>query len=208
VIAIDFSKPLPDRFFSRGRAVLMGTLVGVAVLAGLLAYGWVHRRVTEPVEAPICYGPDRAKTHTAGNDPLPLRGARERDGFQPYQRKDQLYVDRMKTAEAICTPARCNGEALKAYRSAVFWYLATRLQVTQELDERYGDAGLRVAHEIHDTPADREIEAGLRARYQAGVFRINDFRPGRDGNREAIAILVLKNGAALRPCRKGEIPPG
>jgi hypothetical protein len=37
----------------------------------------------------------------------------------------------------------------------------------------------------------------LRQRYRAKVFRINDFRQDRD----AIAILVLKGGEALRPCR-------
>jgi hypothetical protein len=198
VMAIDFSKPLPDHFFTRGRAVIMGLAVGVTVAAGLLGYGWVHRRVTEPAQPPDCYWP-RLANYTPGNDSLPLRGARERDGFVPHQR-DQRGVEDIKQAEAVCKPEGCTGEAWKAYRSALFWYLAERQRRTRQLDERYGDAGLRLAGEIYDTAADRQVELGLRVRYRAGVFRINDFRPGRDGNREAIAILVLKGGAALRPC--------
>jgi len=62
-----------------------------------------------------------------------------------------------------------------------------------------------VARQNYDTSADRQIEEGLRARYRAGVFRINDFQPNRTGNREAIAILVLKDAAALRPCRKNDV---
>jgi hypothetical protein len=39
-------------------------------------------------------------------------------------------------------------------------------------------------------------QQGLKERYAAGVFRINDFRQ----NREAVAILSLSSAEALRPC--------
>jgi len=44
------------------------------------------------------------------------------------------------------------------------------------------------------------VEQGLRERYAAGVFRINDFR----SHRAAFAMIVLKGGDALRPCRVDE----
>lgn len=188
---------------SRTGAVAMGVIVATTLVTGTLAYGWAFRSLTEPTRAPACYWPDMAD-YTPVNDTIPLRGARERDGFSPDQRRDAPYVERVRQAATACTPAACGGEALKAYRSALFWYLSTRLQDMRRLDRRYGDFGLRRARETYDTPADREIEDGLRARYRAGVFRINDFKPNRDGNREAIAILVLKGGAALRPCTKAD----
>jgi hypothetical protein len=200
---IDFTRAIPDRFLSRTGAVVMGLIVGTTLLTGMLAYGWLFRRLTEPTQAPACYWPDVAD-YTPRNDTMPLRGAKERDGFSPDQRRDAPYVDQLKQAETVCTPASCGGEALKTYRSALYWYLSTRLRDTRRLDSRYGDPGLRRARENYDTPADRQIEEALRVRYRAGVFRINDFRPNRDGNREAIAILVLKGGAALRPCRKAD----
>ena len=184
----------------------MGVAVGVTLLVGMLAYSWVFRRVTEPSQAPACFGVDMAN-YVPGRDPLPLRGARERDGFNPYNRGVGHYADELQRAETNCTPTSCRSDALKAYRSALFWYLSTRLQEMRDLDRRYGEAGLRVARQNYDTPTDRQIEEGLRARYRAGVFRINDVQPNRTGNREAIAILVLKDAASLRPCRKTDVAP-
>jgi len=106
-------------------------------------------------------------------------------------------LDRMTLAQRVCTPSACGREEWQAYRSALFWYLASRLQHTTRLDRDYGDPGLARSREIYSTALDRQIEDGLRERYRAKVFRINDFRQDRD----AVAILVLKRGEALRPCR-------
>jgi hypothetical protein len=76
-----------------------------------------------------------------------------------------------------------------------------RMQHTRQLDREYGQLGLRRAADIYSEPVDARIENGLRERYRAGMFRINDFRQ----NKDAIAILVLKGGAALRPCRRADI---
>lgn len=48
------------------------------------------------------------------------------------------------------------------------------------------------------TALDRQIEEGLRARYRAKLFRLNDFTQDHD----AMTILVLGGGDAFRPCRK------
>jgi hypothetical protein len=64
----------------------------------------------------------------------------------------------------------------------------------------YGNDGLIRARELYGEPLDMKVEHGLRERYAAGIFRINDFHQ----NREAVAILLLKGADALRPCGKGE----
>ena len=51
------------------------------------------------------------------------------------------------------------------------------------------------------TPDDQAIEKGLRERYRAKLFRINDSRQ----NREVKSILIFKGGEAMRPCRKADV---
>jgi hypothetical protein len=82
----------------------------------------------------------------------------------------------------------------------MFWYLSPRLQHTSQLYRSYGDDGLARARMIYRDPLDVKVVDGLRERYTAGVFRLNDFRQ----NHAAVAILVLKGSEALRPCGKGE----
>jgi hypothetical protein len=59
-----------------------------------------------------------------------------------------------------------------------------------DVDDVYPASALSSLHAI-----------AMSERYRAGIFRINDFRQ----NRDAIAILVRKGGAALRPCRRADI---
>ena len=115
-------------------------------------------------------------------------------------RHDLAYHDRLKQAEETCKPGACDRAAWEPYRSALFWYLSARLQHTRKLDMAYGRQGLRRAQDIYSTPDDARFEKGLRDRYRAGVFRLNDLRQHKD----AIAILVLKGGEALRPCHTGD----
>jgi hypothetical protein len=65
----------------------------------------------------------------------------------------------------------------------------------------YGDNGLRLARSIYSEPVDLQIEKGLRERYEAKLFRINDSRQ----NRDAMAIMIFKGGAALRSCRRSDL---
>ena len=82
----------------------------------------------------------------------------------------------------------------------MFWYLSSRLQHTSNLYRRFGDAGLMRAREIYREPIDVRVEQGLRERYAAGTFRLNDFRQYH----AAVVTIVLKGGDALRPCMVGE----
>ena len=200
----NLSGGIPDRYLTRSGALLMGLLVGTTLLGGLLAYGWLANRQTEPGQAPACYGSENAN-YMPRNEVMPLRGAKERDGSSPDQRLYTHYVDDVRKAAALCTPKACSRKDWEVYRSALFWYMSSRLRDLRRADERYGEAGLARMRETYDTPADREVDEGLRARYRAGIFRINDFRLDRDGNREAVAILVHKDSATLRPCRRSDV---
>ena len=132
-----------------------------------------------------------------GRRPIPARGARDRSGHSIDDRVPGFDLDRLTLAQRVCTPSACGREEWKAYRSAMFWYVSTRLQHTSRLDRDYGDEGLARAREIYGSALDRQIEEGLRARYRAKVFRLNDFTQDRD----AMIILVLRGGEELRPCR-------
>jgi hypothetical protein len=198
---LDINTPLPEHFFTRSRAVLMGLAIGVTVITGFSIHAWLaHRLTPDPAVAPICYGSDEAN-YTPNNQPIPLRGAPGRGEPSIDQRRDQSYLERMIQAEGDCKVNACSRDAFAAYKSALFWYLATRLGHTRKLDREYGQLGLRRASDIYNEPHDVRIERGLRERYRAGIFRINDFSQ----NREAVAILVLKGGAGLRPCRRADV---
>ena len=100
-----------------------------------------------------------------------------------------------------CKPGSCTQTAAKEYRSAFFWYIVPRLQHIRDLDMLYGDNGLRLARTIYSDSLDVRLEQGYRERYQAKAFRINDSRE----NRDAMAMLIFKGGAALRSCRRSDL---
>jgi hypothetical protein len=197
---IDINKPLPEGFLSPGRAALMGLAIGVVVIGGFSTYHWLARLWPDSREAPLCYWADRAD-YTPRSDPIPLRGAPSRNGLSIDQRRGETTSERLAEAEDACTVRACGREAWNKYRSAVFWYLSPRLQHTRQLDMAYGQPGLRRALDVYNQPLDTQFEKGLRDRYRAGGFRFGDFSQ----NRDAIAIVVLKGAAALRPCRKDDI---
>ena len=155
---------------------------------------------TEPTAAPNCYWADEA--YVPGNQTMPLAGARDRNGVPNNRRRmSKSDIDKVLAAEKFCTPIACTSQAAKDYRSAFFWYIEPRLQHIKHLDMAYGDNGLRLARTIYSEPIDKQLEKGLRERYEAKKFRINDSRQ----NRDAMAILVFKGGEALRSCRKSDL---
>jgi hypothetical protein len=183
------------------RTVALG-VAGIITLGVVLGtYDWLAQRpAADPITPPACYGADEAN-YTPHNQPIPLRGAPGRGGPSIDQRRDKQYLERIEDAESTCGVNVCTRQAFDNYRSALFWYLSLRTQHTRQLDREYGQLGLRRAADIYSEPEDARIENGLRERYRRGVFRIADFRQ----NRDAVAILVLKGGTALRPCRRADI---
>jgi hypothetical protein len=182
-------------------AAAFAVVVSVILIGAFLAYGWFTQRGASETRAPICYWADEAN-YTPRNDPIPLRGAPGYRGERSAdQRNDQTSEEKLTEAENACKIGACPREGFATYRSAIFWYLSPRLQHTRRLDQAHGQVGLRRASEIYNEPFDRRVEQGLRDRHKAGVFRFKDFTQ----NREAVAILVLKGGQALRPCRKGDV---
>ena len=191
---------LPAGFFTRWRAVATGLGIAGAVIIVLNIYSTVSYYVSEPKTAPACYGTEQV----AGKQVIPNRGARDRNGHSVDDRLASFNADQLTLAQRICTAQSCPSQAWKEYRSAMFWYLSSRLQHTSNLYCAYGDAGLMRASEIYREPFDQNIVEGLRQRYAAGVFRLNDFRQ----NRAAVAILTLRSNDALRPCGKGDLAEG
>jgi hypothetical protein len=163
-------------------------------------YGSLANRATEPTSAPNCYWADEA--YVPQNQTMPLIGAPDRNGVPNNSRRMGFSdVEKVFAAEKVCKPSACTADSLNAYKSAFFWYIEPRLQHIRQLDMLYGDNGLRLARTIYATAVDQQIEKGLRDRYQAKAFRINDSRQ----NRDAMAILIFKGAAALRSCRKSDL---
>jgi hypothetical protein len=187
---------LPANFFTRWRAVAAGLGIAGALLIASEIYLKAKYYVSEPQTAPACYG----REHAAGKQIIPSRDLRDRNGRSIDDRHASFDADQVTLALRVCTTQSCPSEAWKAYRSAMFWYLSSRLQHTSQLYRSYGDDGLVRARMIYREPLDMKVVDGLRERYAAGVFRLNDFRQ----NHAAVAILVLKGSEALRPCGKGE----
>jgi len=187
-----FEEGLPASFFTRWRAVATGLAIAGVAIAGFDVFALVTKHVSEPKKAPACYG----RQHVAGRQGIPPRGERDAQGHSVDDRLSGIDTDRITLALRICTTQSCPSGALKDYRSAMSWYLFYRLQHTSQLYRSYGDAGLARAREIYREPIDVLVEQGMRERYAAGVFRVNDFLD----RRTAIAIIVFGGGDALRPC--------
>ena len=185
---------------SKKRGYLLFFGAGAVGLACWWSLGSVINWATEPTSAPNCYWADEA--YVPGNQTMPLAGARDRNGVPNNRRRmSKSDIDKVLAAEKFCTPIACTPQAAKDYRSAFFWYIEPRLQHIKHLDMAYGDNGLRLARTIYSEPIDKQLEKGLRERYEAQKFRINDSRQ----NRDAMAILVFKGGEALRSCRKSDL---
>jgi hypothetical protein len=189
---------------SSGSSPLRG--FALFIVSGVVAagcwWGWGSLRNwgTEPTSAPNCYWADEA--YVPQNLTMPLMGTPDRNGVPNNRRRMGNHdLEKVFAAEKICKPGACTPDAAKEYRSALLWYLEPRLQHIRQLDMVYGDNGLRLARTIYSDALDLQIEKGVRDRYQAKAFRINDSRQ----NRDAMAILIFKNGAALRSCRRSDL---
>lgn len=191
-----FEQGLPAGFFTRWRAVATGLAIAGVAIVCFDVYTRVNKFISEPKAAPACYG----RQHVAGKQIIPPPGSRVNDGRSIDDRLSGIDTDKIALALRVCAPQSCPGSALREYRSTMSWYLFYRLQQTSQLYRSYGDAGLVRARRIYGEPIDALIEQGLRDRYAAGVFRVNDFHD----HRAALATILFKGGDALRPCWAGE----
>ncbi len=196
-MSFSLARGFSDGALTPTRALMTGLCIGGVVVVGLWTYGSIGRWLTpEPRVAPACYGAERI-THKAGTTPAPNNPA-DRNHALWWGPRGTHHIERVQTAEFACTAKSCDRKAWEQYRSAIFWYLAERMQRTRQLDANYGDAGLQRARDLFGNRPDLEIEQGLRARYNAGFFRIKELRQQQD----AYAILIFSGGAGLRPCRR------
>ena len=185
---------LPLHLFTKGGALALGLGIAATFIVGNEIYHFIKKRTSEPTQAAPCFEPERAH-YTPGTKALPAAVANNE------QLRDMSALWRLKDAERVCTPSSCDSAALSAYQSAFFWYIADRMRVTRGFDMNHGDPGLARARRIYGTPDDLASEQGLRDRYRAKLFRINDSRQHRDVK----SILIFKGGESLRPCRKGDV---
>jgi hypothetical protein len=186
--------------FSPLRGLVMFVGAGIVAAGSWFGWGSVRNWATEPTTAPNCYWADEA--YVPQNQTMPLIGTPDRNGVPNNRRRVGNHdIEKIFAAEKVCKPGACTQAAAKEYRSAFFWYIESRLQHIQQLDMLYGDNGLRLARTIYSDAVDLQVEKGLQERYKAKAFRINDSRQ----NRDAMAILVFKGGAALRSCRKSDL---
>ena len=184
---------LPLHRLTRGHAKMMGLAIALIFILGNEVYHFVKKRTTEPTEAAPCFEPADA-TYSLGKDPLPAYGSPKAEA-----RRDQNYLRALQDASRVCTPTSCDKDAFSKYDSALFWYLSDRMHLMRRYDLEYGESGIERARWMYRTAEDQAVEQGLRERYRAKLFRIND----RSQQREAKSILIFKGGEAMRPCRKG-----
>lgn len=183
-------------FLTRWGAIAVGLAAAGVTMVGFDVFARFEKYRSEPSVAPACYG----RPLVGGKQVISPRGSRDAAGYLIDDRSSSIDTDKITLALRVCTPQSCPSGALKEYRSAMSWYLFYRTQQTTQLYRNYGDAGLARARQIYREPIDMQIEKGVRERYAAGIFRVNDFRDLR----AALAIIVLKGGDALRPCRADE----
>jgi hypothetical protein len=201
-MSMDLAKGYPDSAVTPTRVVAAGLFVGGAILVSMWAYGDISRWLTsDPTVAPPCY---RAEAGPFAEVKLPEPFRQKHENAIWNNPRGNVGIERLLAAEQACTALSCDAKAWQQYRSGLFWYLAERLHRSRRLEAIYGDDGLKRAQELFGGDTDRRIERGLRDRYTAGIFRIKDFRQ----NQDAIAILVLAGGQALRSCPRTAGPAG
>jgi hypothetical protein len=189
-----------SKSFSLLRWLLLFAGAGVVAAGCWFGYGFLNKPAPEPTTAPNCYGAEEA--YVPQNKTMPLMGAPDRNGVPNNRRRmGPSEVEKVFAAEMACKLGACTADAFNTYKSAFFGYIEPRLQHIRQLDMLYGDNGLRLARTIYGEAVDQQIEKGLRDRYQAGAFRINDSKQ----NRDAMAILIFKGSSALRSCRKSDL---
>jgi hypothetical protein len=188
--------PAEPTFFTVPRVIGACVASAALIFGGITAAGWLFAKWrADPTQAPACFWVEQAN-YTPGTAALPLRGDPKTDRRSDKHSGPEVIAE----AEAACKIGACPSQGSRTYRGAIVSYLSDRLRHTRELDRTYGAAGVQRASEVYSEPLDRRIEQGLRERYRAGLFQIKDFYESQD----AIATLIYKNGAALRPCNKAD----
>jgi hypothetical protein len=170
----------------------LGIVVLLGVVGDMIVYGKKLLRGAPPV--PACVHA-HSYYYTPGTKHLPAPGSDSTDA-----RADWPEIVRVKDAARVCTAKNCDSAALANYRAALHGYLYLRSYHTRRLDMEYGDAGLARARRLYQSAADLEIEQGLRERYKAKVFWINE----KSADEDVLRILIAKGPEALRPCRKSD----
>lgn len=187
---------LPSWLFTPRMAVMSGIAFAVVVIAVLNLASFIGGALdkTDFNSAPLCFkikgtlAAGTGRFDTNAFDAKRIAGARK------------VEVAKVLPAAAECTLEACGSAARERYRQVVRWYLVTRSEAASTFYARYGDAGLNYARWVYDEDEDREIIAGLRKRYGAGLFDIKTMTNGGHNYIDATRMLLFGNAQAFKPC--------
>ncbi len=108
----------------------------------------------------------------------------------------KTYQSAVKDAAAGCTTESCEPNDRRKYRSAIFFYISTRENITRNLYRERGDSGLAYAEEIFNTSGDMDVIDHLQAMVRNGKFDLGTLGKAK----ASAALLALKPESAYLPC--------
>jgi hypothetical protein len=189
---------LPTWLFTPRMAVASGIAFAVVVIAAMNVASFIGGALdrTDFNAAPLCF--NIKGTLAAGT------GRFDRNAFDAKRIAGarKMEVAKVLPAAVECKPEACSSTARERYRQVVRWYLVTRSEAASTFYARYGDVGLTYARWVYDEDEDREIIAGLRKRYGAGLFDIRTMTNGGHNYIDATRMLLFGNAQAFKPCVK------
>jgi hypothetical protein len=150
-------------------------IIPLAIFVGWRVYVFVTPHSYQPpaVEKIACfntfvegYKPGNLSVQAALAD---LRRTVPRTVDPAYERETLRNV---RSAEAACSPEKCEGDARKAYRDAINQYIGHRMNQILQMDMRAGPPGAtHMARQLR-SGEDTAILRGFEARLKTGVYRI------------------------------------
>jgi hypothetical protein len=107
-------------------------------------------------------------------------------------------------ATETCTPDDCAEQDAKRYKSALSFYLDSRLHMIDYAHKEFGPEGIGYAQEFHKTNADHNIVYGARDLIKAGRFNPATL-PVEQAN--FLGLLILHGNDGLPVCYKPKPAP-
>lgn len=187
---------IPERHFTRANGVAAALLLSALVFGVAGAWRLVGAAIwpKPPVE---CFD---SENPVAEAPALNVYKAFDRVFAQPESRQalQRKADEEMTQAERNCPAPGCGWSEAAEYRQALAHYLTERGLAAKTMQQLAGKAGLEKAVNFYRRPADRQIEAGMRARFAAKLFNPSALEDA--GLREMAAILLFRGADAVRAC--------
>jgi hypothetical protein len=123
-------------------------------------------------------------------------GLHEADPIESGRLTMATHIAKVVEAETHCSPEFCDAIDRKSYRSAIFFYVAVRENISRNKFREKGEAGLSQAARIFDTSGDSAVIANLKKMHNAGLIDLSTLGTAK----QSAALLVLKPLKSYRPC--------